>query len=178
MHSQSLPCKENALIQPEQILQEMVETYWHKVDGNDPYVVQLEIRPDEFMSHIMVDQEQGVALVKGTHPEARFSITMSAGTLQRIYDGENSAFVAAARKRISDPAPLDLGLAEGVEFSPALYGQMITFIQRFFWCSDPKRILLGEEHSRLIHGGHATPLFYGSGFRGALVSGQEGRTHQ
>ena len=94
-------------------------------------------------------------------------LTMSDETLAKIYRGELTAFTAAARTNISDPAPLDILLPEGAGFTQSLYLQAITFIQRFFWHSDPECILLGEAHARMVHGAHAIPLFYHPGFRSA-----------
>jgi mannose-6-phosphate isomerase-like protein (cupin superfamily) len=62
---------------------------------------------------------------------------------------------------------LDLSLAEDLEFTPEVRTELYTFLFHFFNPSVPERILLGEEYSRLVHGGHVVALYYHPEFRSA-----------
>jgi mannose-6-phosphate isomerase-like protein (cupin superfamily) len=92
---------------------------------------------------------------------------MTADTLRLIYDGKMTAMTAAGKAEASERPPLDVGLAEGLEFTPEIRTQFYTFLYHFFNMSDPERILLGEQYSRMVHGGHVCALYYHPGFRSA-----------
>ncbi len=150
-----------------QMLAAMTERYAQKAHAEVPLFVQLEIGPEPQTWHVIAEAEQEVKLAQGPHPQAPVILTLSEETLRCLYTGELAPLTAAGRAHISEPAPLDFRLGAGQSFNPELYARMITFIQRFFNRFEPERILLGEEHARVIHGGHAVALFYDTGFRSA-----------
>ncbi len=76
-----------------------------------------------------------------------------------------TATTALSKAKGSDYAPLDFKLVEDLEVTPEVRTQLYTFLQHFFNPSVPERILLGEEYSRVVHGGHAIALYYHPGFR-------------
>ena len=146
----------------EEILQEMALNFQNKIDKDYTVVVQFIIQDAAW--HVTV--KQGVATVKTghhDHPHILFVTTVEA--LQAIYCGEMTALTAAGKAKASDAAPLDWKLPENVEFTPELLEKVYIFIQHFFTTRTLKKIVLGEQYSRLVHGGHAIPLFYHLGFR-------------
>lgn len=149
------------------MLEDMAENYRHKVPGDFSLIVQFDLQPAGQAWHVVVEPGRRVTVGQGPHAQARFSLVTTEEMLRQIYEGQMTALTAAGRANISDPAPLDFKMGAGVEFTPQLYAEMLAFVQRFFHRSEPERILLGAEHSRLVHGGHAIPLYYHPGFRSA-----------
>jgi mannose-6-phosphate isomerase-like protein (cupin superfamily) len=74
---------------------------------------------------------------------------------------------AAAKTKISDYAPLNWKLPEGLKLTPEIMAKIYFFVQHFFNWRVPEKILLGEKYSRVVHGGHAVPLYYYPGLRSA-----------
>jgi mannose-6-phosphate isomerase-like protein (cupin superfamily) len=151
----------------EYMLQAMGENFQNKIAEDFSLIVQLDVEPQGQSWHIIVEKGKHVTIGHGPHKHAQFIFTTTAETLRRIYEGKMSALTAAAKARASDPAPLDLKVADGVELTPEVKKQLFAFLQHFFNRSSPERVLLGEEHSRLVHGGHVIPLYYHPGFRSA-----------
>jgi mannose-6-phosphate isomerase-like protein (cupin superfamily) len=156
------------------ILEEFVENYRAKVDPNEAMIVQFNVAPAGQVWHVVIEPGQQVCLVEGPHPDARFIILANETILEQVYNGQISAMTAGARAKMSDPAPLDFKMGEGVSFSPEIYAGLLTFVQRFFNRFDPERILFDEAHARLVHGGHAVALYYHTGFRSAWYQIRKG----
>jgi mannose-6-phosphate isomerase-like protein (cupin superfamily) len=150
-----------------EILHAMADSFKHKIDDEFSLVVQLDMKDEEKSWHIVVKKGRNITVSEGSHESARFLFLTTSPTLRLIYEGNITAMTAAGKAQGSDQAPLDLRLAEGLEFTSEVKRQLYTFVQHFFNPSVPERILLGEEYSRLIHGGHAIPLYYDRGFRSA-----------
>jgi hypothetical protein len=64
-----------------------------------------------------------------------------------------TGLTAAGKAKDSDTVPLEVEFGGGVASTSAVRGSLFTFIQHFFNRSVPEKILLGEEHSRVVHGG-------------------------
>ncbi len=137
-------------------------------------IVQFDFQPEGETWHIVWADEKAPAIHAGPHADARFIFVLSAATLAQLHAGKLAPLTAAGRAHISEPAPLDFRLGAGLTLTPDLYAELIAFVQRFFNPSEPRRILLGEPHARMIHGGHAVALFYDPGFRSAWYLLQPG----
>jgi len=151
----------------EQFLRDWSESFQGKVPDDYSLIVQIDVQPGPASWHIIVGPGKQLELGEGAHPEADVILSATAETLQMIYEGKITALTAAGRAHVSDSAPLDFRLGEGVELTPDLWAKLFVFIQSFFNRSKPERIPLGEEHARMVHGGHAIPLYYHPGFRSA-----------
>ncbi len=149
------------------MLQALAEHYAAAVTLEAALVVQFDLAPEEDVWHVVLAEGQSPTVQAGPHADARFVIVLSAETLARLYTGDLAPLTAAGRAHITDPAPLDFRLGAGVTLTPAVYAELIAFVQRFFNASEPRRILLGAEHARVVHGGHAVVMFYDPGFRSA-----------
>lgn len=159
---------------PEESLQELVNAYWDLDEEDRDWVVRFDLEPGGGTWHVDLGGPQAPAVKAGSHAKTRFIFVLSLETLTRLRSGDLSPLTAAGREQLSDPAPLDFRLGEGLELTPEIYRELITFVQRFFNPTSPERIQLGEKHARVIHGGHAVAMFYGEGFRSAWYMLREG----
>jgi len=153
--------------EPGKILEALAENFRNKIDDKYSTIVQFEILDNEEFWNVVVQPERRVTVNEGRHEQAQFFISITADTLRLIYDGKMTAMTAAGKAGASERPPLDVGLAEGLEFTPEIRTQFYTFLYHFFNVSEPERILLGEEYSRMVHGGHVCALYYHPGFRSA-----------
>jgi mannose-6-phosphate isomerase-like protein (cupin superfamily) len=149
------------------ILNVMAESFKNKIKDDFSAVAQFDIRDKKESWHVVVEKGRNVTVGKGPHQEARYFFFTTTDTLGLIYEGKITAATALSKAGGSDCAPLDLKLAEGLEFTPEVRIQLYTFLYRFFNPSIPERILLGEEYSRSVHGGNVVVLYYHPGFRSA-----------
>jgi mannose-6-phosphate isomerase-like protein (cupin superfamily) len=157
-----------------EMLRDMVKAYCEQVAEDRDRVVGFDLGPGGGTWHVVLGGKETPMVQAGSPAEARFIFVLSPETLARLYTGNLSPLTAAGREQLSDPAPLNFQLGEGLELTPEVYRELIDFVQRFFNLSSPERILLGEEHVRTIHGGDAVALFYGEGFRSAWYLLKEG----
>lgn len=156
------------------ILQDLARAYRAGAPPAQPFTVQFEIEPEPQCWHVRFDSEPAPTVEPGASQEARFTCLLSRATLERLVAGDLAPLTAAGRTRLSEPAPLDFRLPEGLSLTPAVQSQLIDFAQRFFNPTSPQRVRLGEDHTRPIHGGHAVAMFYGTGFRSAWYLLQPG----
>lgn len=147
------------------ILNVMAQSFKNKIEEDFSVIVQFDMKDRKESWHVIVEKGRNVVVGKGPHEEARFFFFTTTDTLRLIYEGKMTAATAASKAKGSDHAPLDLKLAERLELTPEVRIQFYTFIQHFFNSSVPEKILLGEEYSRVVHGGHVIALYYYPGFR-------------
>lgn len=115
----------------------------------------------------IIFSEGDYTLSEGMHPGARVVFTASIDTYNRIYDGEMSAMTAVGRASVTEPAPLDIILANGMTLGKVNWDWAYYTLGNFFNVHPANRTLLGIEHSRKVHGGNAVALFYSVGYRSA-----------
>ena len=149
------------------ILENMAETFKTKIDDHYAMVVQFNMKKTKESWHVVIEEGRKVTLKKGSHERALLTFVTTTDTLRLLSIGTLDAMTAAGKARGSDSAPLELELAEDLEFTPEIRGKFYTFIQHFFNPSVPERKLLGEAYSRVVHGGHVIALYYHQGFRSA-----------
>lgn len=137
----------------EKKIDEEFECYIQFNIGDSGENILIDIRDGEV--HISHGIDEGVDIVIGTTTE----------TIQDIHEGKITAFAAAGKADPSEPAPLDWRIGGG--FVPAKMRNIYYTLMHFFHTEEPEKIKLGEEHSRMVHGGHAIPLYYHPGFRSA-----------
>lgn len=93
--------------------------------------------------------------------------------LRRLDRGELSAMTAMGRAHMSDPAPLDFTLPEGVEWGPELQA-LLPWVYHFWNREWPEVTRFGEGTTRLVHGGHSAILYYDLGLRTAFYRVEPG----
>lgn len=146
-----------------EIIQEMAHWFQDRIDEDFTLTVQVDIQDTEESCHIIAENGT-VTVYKGPHTHPHITLTTTADALQKIYNGEITAFTAAGKARMSDNAHLGWRLSEN-EFKPETVASAYFFVQHFFSRGAPEKILLDEQYSRIVHGGHAIPLYYHPGFR-------------
>ncbi|KPL02674.1 MAG: hypothetical protein AMJ90_05125 [candidate division Zixibacteria bacterium SM23_73_2] len=149
------------------MLNYMAEVFKGKIDEDFSVVVQFDFKDINESWHVMVEKGRKVTVNKGLHNGAQFIFITTVDTLGLIYGGKMTAATAAGKAEGSDHAPLDLKWADGLELTPEIREKFYSFIFHFFNPSVPEKVLLGEEYSRLVHGGHVITLYYHPGFRSA-----------
>jgi mannose-6-phosphate isomerase-like protein (cupin superfamily) len=156
------------------ILQELAYSYQKKVTPDSKLIIQILLQPDGESWSVVFGKDQEPLVYSGTRSDSRFVFLLSEDVLEQLHTGHLSPLTAAGRAHISETAPLDFKLGEGLTLTPEIYLELIEFSQRFFNPSTPERIRFGIEHSRVAHGGHAVALFYGQGFRSAWYQLEKG----
>jgi mannose-6-phosphate isomerase-like protein (cupin superfamily) len=146
----------------DEILKKMAHSFQNKIDKD--FMLTVVIKVDESSWHITTENET-VTVSKSSHPHPHVTLRTTSDTLQRIYRGEMTAFTAAGKANISDPAPLDWKIPEDLDITPEIQANIYFFIQHFFNMTTPEKIVLKEQYSRVVHGGHVIPLYYYPGFR-------------
>lgn len=146
------------------ILKEFAESFEKKIE--DDFTCKVQFNVNDTGEKLLVETTSGkVDIKEGTDTEVDIIIDTTLDTLKDICDGRINAFTAAGKSKPSDPAPLDWTVGKG--FVPARMSNIYFMLMHFFHPEEPETIKLGEEYSRLVHGGHAIPLYYHPGFRSA-----------
>ena len=109
--------------------------------------------------------KDGVSIAEGAPQVPALVYATDADTFRRILSGEMSALTALAQARASDPTPLQVTTVNGREFDPAALTELQSVLFHFFTTGQPEIVPLGVEHSRLVHGAQAAPIYYGDGLR-------------
>ncbi len=158
-----------------EILREFAAAYSEVAPTHVAFVVGIEISPAGDSWYVSVAGDSAVDLNSGVHDAPAMIVTMSQETLRRIHRGAMTAFTAAAKASDADTAPLEVEFRPPAEKLADPKGTLLGFIRQFFVRSRPERILLGDEYSRVLHGAHAIPLYYASGFRSAWYKIEDGQ---
>jgi len=170
------PHREDEAATVEKMLHDFIEEYRGLGTDTCVYVVQLDIRPEGQSWHLMVHPEGKINLAAGPNDQAAFILATDMRTLLDIYDGKMTAYTAAAQATGLDTVPLQVQTTEVAVALGNPRQALLGFIQDFFNRSWPERIQLGEEHSRLVHGARAIPLYYGPGFRSGWYKVTKGQS--
>jgi mannose-6-phosphate isomerase-like protein (cupin superfamily) len=158
-----------------EILGEFATTYRGVAPTGVEFVVGIDVSPPGESWYVSVLAEGGASLKRGVHDAPAMIITMSQETLTDIHRGGMTAFTAAAKASGADAAPLEVEFKAPAEHLVDPKGILLGFVQRFFVRHRPERIPLGERYSRVVHGAHAIPLYYASGFRSAWYRINDGQ---
>ncbi len=157
------------------MLQDMADGFSRKVSEELELRIELEIQEGPGPWHVIVEPGCRVTVSPGSDPQSQTILVLTERTLRKLYTGQMTGLTAAAKASASDPAPLEYRLGPGQSFSPQLYADMLSFLQHFFTCTEPERILLDAEHSRKVHGAKVVALFYQPGFRSAWYQVEKGQ---
>ncbi len=131
------------------------------IGDDDAFLVRLE-ESDVEVKETGVDNTEDLGLV------------MSEETFDKLNSGEWTGMTAAGRSSMSESAPLDFRLPEGVEMDEETLQMMYHFLTHFFSKDYPTITELGRKQARKVHGGNAVPIAYGHGIRSAYYTIQKG----
>jgi mannose-6-phosphate isomerase-like protein (cupin superfamily) len=157
------------------MLEDFTSAYSELAPSGSEFIAQFDISPPGELWYVSIGDDGAVRLQQGSHQAPVMTLLMSSETLGRIYEGKLTAFTAAGKASGADVAPLEVEYGAAAEELADPQGTMLGFLQHFFARARPERILLGEEHSRVVHGAHAIPLYYAEGFRSAWYMVKEGQ---
>jgi mannose-6-phosphate isomerase-like protein (cupin superfamily) len=157
------------------MLRDFAHAYSEVPSDGVEFVVQLDISPPGESWYVSVEGKGTLDLQPGSHDAPAMRLVMSNETLGRIHAGEITAFTAGGKASGADVAPLEVEFDAAAEQLPNPKATMLGFIQHFFERERPERILLGEAHSRVVHGAHAIPMYYADGFRSAWYLVKDGQ---
>jgi len=139
------------------MLQEWGKTFARKVNKEYQTMVNFKV-PNTGTSYHIIIRDNQFRLSEGLNDEAYFTFKASMAHYNKIYRGEMTAFTSIGREKMSDATPLDM------EFEPPVTADQMNdfmfFVQRFFNTTPYDKVKLGKDHSRIVHGGHAIPIFY------------------
>ncbi|UCH82930.1 MAG: hypothetical protein JSW50_10690 [Candidatus Latescibacterota bacterium] len=150
----------------ESILQGLIEDFME-----DPHAkglaltVGLQIK-DVGEWHLEIEGSDKIKLKRGalTVPAPYYITDME--TLRRIDRGELGIMTAMGRAKMTDPAPMDFGLANEYQLTPEAMAMLIPFGFHFWTKGKPEIVHFGElDQAREIHGAYATLFYYQKGLR-------------
>jgi mannose-6-phosphate isomerase-like protein (cupin superfamily)/putative sterol carrier protein len=156
--------KENKHIKQDQpkkelgfMLQEWSKSFAVKIDSNYNAVVDFTSSETDEAYHVIF-KNKTFTIHQNISGNANFAFKSTLEHYNKIYHGEMTGFTSVGRENMSDKTPLD-----GAMYRPVtdhLMNDVLFFIQRFFNTSPHDQVILRKENSRIVHGGHAIPLFY------------------
>lgn len=153
----------------EEIFNSWAESYIGKIPVDFADTINLHLKDNDSHWHIIFSDGNYV-INKGKNPLARIIITAYYSTYKKIHDGELNAMTAIGRASIHDAAPLDMWLENGMTFRKIDWDYAYFTVINFFNSNPHNKLLIGREHARKIHGGHAVALYYTEGFRSAYYN--------
>ncbi|MGM0667834.1 MAG: cupin domain-containing protein [Bacteroidota bacterium] len=139
------------------ILEDWCKSFINKTDSNYLATVNFTVSDNNRSHHIMIDGN-GYSISEGMNEDANFSFRSSLEHYNMIYRGDITAFTSMGRENMSDTTPLDADFHRAVTGN--LMNDILFFVQRFFNTSPHDKVVLAKENSRIVHGGHAIPVFY------------------
>ena len=151
----------------------MAEGYRKQTPGDWTGTVRLRIEEN---GEYAVSIEETAVSVEETDGNVAWTVglELSEETFEKLSSGEWNGLTAAGRESMSDPAPLDFGVPDGVELKGETLQLLYHFLTHFFTREYPTVTRLGREHSRVVHGGNAVPVAYGPGVRYAYYTIRDG----
>lgn len=139
------------------ILDGWCRSFVNKIDSSYTITVNFTVIDNDSSYHVVI-KSNDYRVSEGISEDAHFSFRSTLEHYNRIYRGEITGFTSIGRENISDSTPLD------ADFHKAVSGNMMNdiffFVQRFFNASPYDKVVLTRENSRIVHGGHAIPIFY------------------
>jgi mannose-6-phosphate isomerase-like protein (cupin superfamily) len=144
-------------IELDTILKSWGNTFCEKIDSSYNAIINFTETENDSACHIIITNNQ-YHLYEGLNDNANFAFKSSLDHYNKIYRQEITAFTSIGRENISDKTPLDVEFYKPI--TDNLMNDVLYFVQRFFNTSAHDKVILKEEYSRIVHGGHAIPLFY------------------
>ena len=153
--SQSKEVKQD--INLNEVLTSLGSLFVKKIDKEYQAIVNFTITDSENSKHIIISDGQ-FQVYDSLNAGANFTFKSSLEHYKKIIRGEITGFTSMGRANMSDSTPLDFEFHKPVTDNPM--NDLLFFVQRFFNPSPNDKVILSKENSRIVHGGHAIPLFY------------------
>lgn len=139
------------------ILDKWASAFVNKIDKDYRIIVNFTIPEDSVACHLNIENQK-YNLAKGKNDQAAFTFQSSNEHYNKIYREEMTALTSLGRANMSDKTPLDFKFNQ--PYTDALMDDFLFFVQRFFHQSNYDKVVLERDNSRIVHGGHAIPIFY------------------
>jgi mannose-6-phosphate isomerase-like protein (cupin superfamily) len=139
------------------MLQDWSKSFTGKIDSNYYAIVDFTNSDTDEAYHVIF-KNKTFKIYPNINGNSNFAFKSTLEHYNKIYQGEMTGFTSVGRENMSDKTPLD-----GAMYRPVtnhLMNDVLFFIQRFFNTSPHDKVILRKENSRIVHGGHAIPLFY------------------
>jgi mannose-6-phosphate isomerase-like protein (cupin superfamily) len=140
-----------------EVLTSLGSPFVKKIDKEYQAIVNFTITDSEISKHIIISEGQ-FQVYDSLNAGANFTFKSSLEHYNKIIRGEITGFTSMGRANMSDSTPLDFEFHKPVTDNPM--NDLLFFVQRFFNPSPNDKVILSKENSRIVHGGHAIPLFY------------------
>jgi mannose-6-phosphate isomerase-like protein (cupin superfamily)/putative sterol carrier protein len=140
-----------------EVLTSLGSPFVKKIDKEYQAIVNFTITDSEISKHIIISEGQ-FQVYDSLNADANFTFKSSLEHYNKIIRGEITGFTSMGRANMSDSTPLDFEFHKPVTDNPM--NDLLFFVQRFFNPSPNDKVILSKENSRIVHGGHAIPLFY------------------
>ena len=141
----------------DEILTFLANQFIDKIDKDYHAIVNFTLTDFDIAHHVIISNKQ-IQVSDSLHADANITFKSSLEHYNKIYRGEITGFTSMGRAKMSDSTPLDFELHKPVTDIPM--NDLLFFVQRFFNPSPIDKVILSKENSRIVHGGHAIPLFY------------------
>ncbi len=149
--------EEKQVEEPDKILTFLGNSFVEKIDKDYHAIVNFTLTDCDIAHHMIICEKQ-FQVSDSLHAAANFTFKSSLEHYNKIYRGEITGFTSMGRANLSESTPLDFEFHKPVTDNPM--NDLLFFVQRFFNPSPNDKVLLSKEKSRIVHGGHAIPLFY------------------
>lgn len=157
----------------EQMLHAWADSFMAKIPRDYTDTLDFHLQDSDESWYITLSQGN-YQVIRGENPRAKAVVTGSYETYKRVFSGELNGMTAVARASIHHPAPLDFILKNDTQISDLNMNDVYFFIANFFNVHPHNKVLLGREHARKVHGGHAVGLYYSTGYRSAYYNIKKG----
>lgn len=134
-------------------------TFLGKVENTYNVIVNFQLTDKELGYHLIISDLK-YSIEEGVSDSANFTFKASLAHYNKMYRGEMTALTSMGQATGLDSIPLEPDIHKPIADDGNVINDCLFFSQRFFNTSPFDKIILREENSRVIHGGHAIPIFY------------------
>jgi len=129
-----------------------------KIDSNYTATVNFKLSDLDKEIYQVEFKDKSFKLNQGQNDSSNMTFESTLKHYNKIYKGDMTAMTSMGQATSSDPIPLIPKLEKPITDNPL--NDFLYFSQRFFNLSNHDKVKLGLEHSRVVHGGNAIPIFY------------------
>jgi len=151
--------KDTKLLELSYILDKWSDSFVSKIDSNYKASIKFKLTgtTNQYNVNISNNSYQIDSLEK-TNDSINFTFESTLNHYNKIYNEEITAMTSMGQAYPTDPIPLKPKAIKPI--TDNLINDFLFFTQRFFNNTPYDRVNLSLKHSRVVHGGHAIPIFY------------------
>ena len=149
---------ENIKYEFNEMLTNWSTNFVEKIDTSYNAIVNFKLSDSGKESYNVEFKRNNFKLNKGTTDSSNFTFESSLEHYNKMYKGEMTALTSMGQATSNDSIPLTPNLDKPI--GDNLLNDFLFFSQRYFNLSSHDKVSLSIDNSRIIHGGHAIPIFY------------------